>query len=241
MINKFSSVPLYNQLIDILLQKINNGEYNPGDKIPSEQDLCEEYDISRPTVRQAIKELVQKGILIKLKGKGTFLLESDKKIVVENLTGFEYSVLDSDNLYERKIISVAEKKIKSEKILELFKPYDNKFCEICFEMCFKDTVYGYGCSLVNLQHFPNLVSDINSKKPSYEILKAKYPYLPVKSVNSITIDYASSDDSTQLHIPQGKPLIKQTSTLYSRSGFVVEVITCTYIAELTELRFEYNK
>ena len=61
MINKFSSVPLYNQLIELLLQKINDGEYKAGEKIPSEQDLCEMYDISRPTVRQAIKELVQKG------------------------------------------------------------------------------------------------------------------------------------------------------------------------------------
>lgn len=241
MINKFSSVPLYKQLIDLLIQKINDGEYKTGEKIPSEQDLCEIYDISRPTVRQAIKDLVQKGILVKLKGKGTFLLDNNRKVIVDNLTGFEYSVLDSDNLYEKHIVNVSSIEIDDEKILENFKPYVNEFCKVCFEMKKNDLLYGYSCSLVNLQHFPNLVSDIKNKMPAYEILKAKYPYLPVRCINSISVDYATSEDSLNLNIPQGKPVIRQTSLLYSRSGFVVEMITGTYIAEITSLKFESNK
>ena len=57
MINKFSNIPLYLQLKDLILKKIENNEYPPNTQIPSEQDLCKLYDISRPTVRQAISDL----------------------------------------------------------------------------------------------------------------------------------------------------------------------------------------
>lgn len=241
MINKFSSVPLYNQLIDVLLQKISEGDYKPGDKIPSEQDLCEIYDISRPTVRQAVKELVQKGILIKQKGKGTFLSENGKKFKISNITGFEYSVLDSDNLYEKNIVSVEQIMLDDDNILSAFRPYTNEFCKVFYEVSNSEHKYGHVCSLVNLQHFPNLVSDIREKKASYEILKAKYPYLPVKSVNNINIDYADKDDSQILGIPQGKAIIRHTSKLYARSGSVVEMIISTYVADMIEIQFEGGK
>ena len=75
MINKYSNVPLYSQLKNLIIDKIENGEYLPDSKIPSEQDLCEMYDISRPTVRQAISELTNSGYLYK-KRKGHLCVEA---------------------------------------------------------------------------------------------------------------------------------------------------------------------
>ena len=50
---------LFLQLKDLIMEKINSGEYSEGDKIPSERDLAETYHISRLTVRQALTEMVQ--------------------------------------------------------------------------------------------------------------------------------------------------------------------------------------
>ena len=47
-INKYSNEPLYSQLKNIIIEKIEKGEYPSGSKIPSEQELCDYYDISRP-------------------------------------------------------------------------------------------------------------------------------------------------------------------------------------------------
>lgn len=65
--------PLYQQLYDTILEKIDNGEYQVGDKIPSEEQLSKLYDISRITVRSAIKKLCDDNILVKKHGKGTFV------------------------------------------------------------------------------------------------------------------------------------------------------------------------
>ena len=57
-----SPLPRYYQLKEIMREKISSGEWKPGDLIPSERELGEQYGISRMTARQAITELVNEGL-----------------------------------------------------------------------------------------------------------------------------------------------------------------------------------
>jgi len=72
-INKKSPLPIYHQLKEIVKGKIERGEFAPGMRIPTEYELCEEYAISRTPVRQALTELVNEGLLLRLRGRGTFV------------------------------------------------------------------------------------------------------------------------------------------------------------------------
>lgn len=70
----FSSAnPLYQQLMDDIKLDISNQKYRHGDKIPSETELAEIYNVSRITVRRAVSELCGEGYLAKHQGKGTFV------------------------------------------------------------------------------------------------------------------------------------------------------------------------
>lgn len=70
----FSSAnPLYQQLMDDIKLDISNQKYHHGDKIPSETELAEIYNVSRITVRRAVSELCDEGYLAKHQGKGTFV------------------------------------------------------------------------------------------------------------------------------------------------------------------------
>lgn len=66
-----NSVPLHEQLREILKNRIINGQYT--DKIPSETKLIDEFHVSRSTVRQAVQGLEQSGIIRKIAGKGTYV------------------------------------------------------------------------------------------------------------------------------------------------------------------------
>ena len=68
-----SFTPLYHQLKEIILEKIEVGDLSEGDMIPSENELQQTYDVSRATVRNAIQLLVNEGFMEKKKGKGTFV------------------------------------------------------------------------------------------------------------------------------------------------------------------------
>lgn len=71
-IDKTSRIPLYIQLMDILIDEIEN-QMEENDQLPSEREICEKYDVSRTTVRQAISELERDGYIYKRQGKGTFV------------------------------------------------------------------------------------------------------------------------------------------------------------------------
>ena len=75
MLNKQSYIPLYQQMIDELKKRIEAGEYKPGQVLPSETSFCEEFGVSRITVRQAVQILTDEGVVVKRHGKGSFVSE----------------------------------------------------------------------------------------------------------------------------------------------------------------------
>ncbi|HLR36195.1 MAG TPA: GntR family transcriptional regulator [Tissierellales bacterium] len=72
-IDKQSRVPLYYQVMDIIIEMIEEGNLTENDILPSERELCNTFDISRTTVRQAIQELENNGYVYRVHGKGTFI------------------------------------------------------------------------------------------------------------------------------------------------------------------------
>lgn len=94
-IDKNSPLPYYVQLKEIIRVHIENGDLAVGNQIPSEPELCEMYDISRTVVRQALKELAYEGLLVREKGRGTYV--SEPKIsegLIQTLTGFYEDMLE---------------------------------------------------------------------------------------------------------------------------------------------------
>ncbi|MDR1508325.1 MAG: GntR family transcriptional regulator [Synergistaceae bacterium] len=85
MLDEKSATPLYRQLKDAIQKKIHTGEWAYAAKIPSEDELCRQYGISRMTVRLAVNELARLGYLYRRQGKGTFV--SVPKIA-QKLTSF---------------------------------------------------------------------------------------------------------------------------------------------------------
>ncbi len=72
-INRDSFEPAYAQLANILRGQIANGEFRPGDQLPSESQLCRRYGISPMTVRRSINILVDQGVVSAAQGRGTFV------------------------------------------------------------------------------------------------------------------------------------------------------------------------
>jgi GntR family transcriptional regulator len=84
-----SPVPYYAQVKEALRERIERGDFKPGDQIPGEPELCTLLGVSRTVVRQALTELAYEGLIVRAKGKGTFIAE--QKIVeglAQRLTGF---------------------------------------------------------------------------------------------------------------------------------------------------------
>ena len=72
MLKKNNSTPLYNQLVDVLIEHIKTN-LDIDEKMLSEREICLKYDVSRTTVRAALNELEEMGYIFKRHGKGTFV------------------------------------------------------------------------------------------------------------------------------------------------------------------------
>jgi len=80
--------PLYSQLVLIIKQCIHSGQLSTGDALPSESELCEAFDVSRSTVRQALSSLEKEGIVYRRRGLGTFVANPKLKKNVSTLYSF---------------------------------------------------------------------------------------------------------------------------------------------------------
>ncbi|MFI1947078.1 GntR family transcriptional regulator [Streptomyces virginiae] len=72
-LDPMSARPLYVQLADVIAGKIESGELAPDRPIPSENHLADEYGVARLTARRAAQELRERGLIVTVRGKGSFV------------------------------------------------------------------------------------------------------------------------------------------------------------------------
>jgi GntR family transcriptional regulator len=94
-IDRRSPMPLYFQLARLLTAEIKAGRWGVGDRLPSESAICDSYDVSRATVRQALVRLEHEGLIHRLKGRGTFIAEPrHRSWLVQSSEGFFHDEVD---------------------------------------------------------------------------------------------------------------------------------------------------
>lgn len=104
-INRDNTKKLYIQMLEILKNKIESGEWAVDSQIPTEDDLCKMYEVSKATVRQAVTELVRSGYLLKQQGRGTFVC---KRVISEGLsmlTSFKELMLEAKVVFSTKVLA----------------------------------------------------------------------------------------------------------------------------------------
>ncbi|MBQ8996231.1 MAG: GntR family transcriptional regulator [Oscillospiraceae bacterium] len=119
----------YKQIAKIISQNIANGNLAPNSQIPPEPQLMELFDCSRITVRAAIKELVEKGQLVRRQGLGTFVTETLKNLSVNDCSGFTADCIMDGHTPLTKVTSSGMKPVDDPDIAEFLglKPGDDAF------------------------------------------------------------------------------------------------------------------
>lgn len=94
-----SSQPAYKQIQSYILHSIDLGMFKPEMQIPTELELCAQFNVSRMTVNKAISELSQKGILNRIAGKGTFVATQKHELPVTKIFDIIDEISISGNKY----------------------------------------------------------------------------------------------------------------------------------------------
>jgi GntR family transcriptional regulator len=94
-VNRNSPIPYYVQVADALRESIEQGVWQPGEQIPGELELCRMFDVSRTVIRQTLRELIDQRLIVRRKGKGTFVADPKiKEGLFQSLTGFYQDMVE---------------------------------------------------------------------------------------------------------------------------------------------------
>jgi GntR family transcriptional repressor for pyruvate dehydrogenase complex len=124
-------------IIDSIIQKIRDHELKPGDKLPNEVDMAEEYGVSRISLREALKSLAARGLIVTKHGEGSFINDYDPEMVAETICSV--SLLNDAPILEmlqlRKIMETEAAKLcavnasdKELATIEKYKKGREKYC-----------------------------------------------------------------------------------------------------------------
>lgn len=126
MLSPVKSTKIYEIVIEQIKEIVKRGELKSGDKLPSERDLCEKLEVSRASVREALKSLQMLGLIESKHGEGNFINENFENSLLEPLSivflllgSKSEDVLELRKIIEPETAAIAAKNITDEQLIEL--------------------------------------------------------------------------------------------------------------------------
>ena len=104
-LNRAAPVPLYHQLAEYLRQQIEQGPWQPGDFFTTEEELQKTFQVSRATVRRALQQLMDEGLLERITGKGTFIARPPLRISLPHLVSFSEEITSRGMLPSTQVLN----------------------------------------------------------------------------------------------------------------------------------------
>jgi GntR family transcriptional regulator len=166
--------PLYKQIADYIRFKIDSGEWPIGSQVPTEQQLCNMFNVSRITVVKALDRLVQEGLLFKEQGKGTFVAEPQLTYGQKELMSFTEEALRKGKVPGIKILKIVQEypPVGTIQLLKLNK--DEMVWVLQRLMLEDDHPIGVQTSYLPIKFFKNLQDKISDNTSLYKILQEEY-------------------------------------------------------------------
>ncbi|MBR5545394.1 MAG: GntR family transcriptional regulator [Clostridia bacterium] len=214
-LEKKSQSPLYQQLMSRLKNDIKAGIYAPGARIPSEQLLCDTYAVSRVTVRKAMQDLVQEGLLVRRQGKGTFVAQERIQRDLQQITSFSQACRQNGHTAGARLISAEMVNAAAEDAEKLGLPADSLVVEIIRQrLCDGEPV------MLEVNRFPAkyaFLLDMPADGSLYEELM-KQGLIPSSAVHDISLGHATPMAARQLGCQPGDALLLLDETVLDQHG-----------------------
>lgn len=205
MLNTQSPMPLYHQLAEIIISRIQTGEYAPGARIPSENELARTYGIGRPTVRQAIDLVVRRRMLIRKRGSGTFVRIQEKEVDLFSLAG-------TTSAFHRKGISVKTQIVSKIRRKPITDNPDNPFYgKEAYFYSRLSRVEGKPVLIEDLYLHPELFANIDkielSDRSLAQVVAAHYYMRPTSGKQNFRIGFLEGKRAAVLELLPTEPVL----------------------------------
>ena len=226
-----SYVPKYYTVKECISKNIAANKYRSGDAIPSEHDLMEYFGVSRITIRRAIDDLVNEGLLYRVQGKGTYVSGAGFS---EDLLSLMSCTQDIQNLGmtpTRKVISssIVEPDAERRTVLNLG---DGEAVFRLERIYYADDLpVNHTTTYLPSRLFPEIEQIDFSQNSLYEVLRKRYEVQLVEAFRTVQAVRANNDIARYLQISKASPALSPscvtTGEVHGRK-IPIETFDCHY-------------
>lgn len=232
--------PLYMQLEELIKRELDSGLYKPGDMIPRELEYQEKYNLSRITVRQAIKALADQGLLKRTKGRGTEVLSPKIVEPLLKIKSFTEEMQEKGLLISTNYANIIITKAFGEVAKQLNLPEGEEVYKLRRIRCVKDIPI----VLFDTYLLRSLDMDLSNEiylASLYEYLE-KHKNIEIKRVvQRITATTTDKELSKLIQYNVGAPVLILKRQGFDNNGRLLEYTIGKYAAERYEYYFEIEE
>lgn len=228
MLDNQSPIPLYYQLKNFIEDQITAGLWKPGDRVPSEAELGTQFNISRTTVRQALGELVNQGVLNRAQGKGTFVAQPRIRQGLTRLTSF------TEDMQARRMRS-------SSQVLRLECTVPPAWVAAALGVreggstvvlkrlrLADDTPMAVETSYLLYPLCASVLNEDFSRYSLYTVLTEKIGLRPSRASQQLEAVACPAEEAALLHVRKGSPVLHMRRSTLDRSGQSFEQVESYY-------------
>jgi GntR family transcriptional regulator, N-acetylglucosamine utilization regulator len=236
-------IPKYLQISAWLKELIQNGRYNPGEKLPSEMALSEVCGVNRNTLRQAISELTAIGLLRKEKGTGTFVAAQapvELRHKLERILSFTDLMRDSGVEEKTKILSKRVETATEEVAKGLFLGPSKKVIVV------RRVRAGDGIPLIYEEsHLPrdmfDGIQDMNLAGSMYKIMTDRFKASLARSKQTISAVNLDESIASILELPRNSAGIFIESLTFDENSIPIELLYSFHRGDKYKLEIELGR
>ncbi len=224
MLDRFGPLPLYAQLKAAIDARIDSGEWPPESQVPSERELCEQFGLSRITVRHTLHQLVSEGRLIRIHGRGTYVASSPLKKQLLPLVGFSEDMLSRGQRPGARVLrfEAAVASLAVAKALQLGAGED----VVVLKRLRLANGRPMAVETVHLPEtrFPGIIGESLEDGSLYALLRQKYGTRPGRALQQWQAVACAPSDAKLLHLEKGSPVLQINRTTYDQEGHPFEYL-----------------
>ncbi len=238
-IRRDTPIPLHYQLSELMMQEIESGRWRVGERIPTEEELCQLFRLSRTTVRKAMDALVGQGQLIREKGKGTFVAQPK---LVEELVNRPVGFHEDMAKKGIPVCTIVRemKQIEPPEVVarELELRPDQTVIKVDRVRCVDKSPILIVTSYIIYDMCPDLLHENLTDVGLYTLLQEKYGLKIHRAKRFVEAVAADKYEAEVLGIKPNAPLLLIESTVYLESGTPFEYFKARHRGDRTRLIVE---
>ena len=232
---------LYQTVENDLLKRIVSGELAAGSQLPTESELCEQYDVSRITVRRAIQDLADKGLVFRLRGRGTSVSSSiispkhSTNVIFNLASELQYGSTTEKRILESRLVP-ANRAVSSHLGCDEDAPvqYVKRLVTIDGNPCAIDEVYA------STQTLPNLLALLVDGSSLFALIEHHYKITTGVEDLRLTAGLAGKDEAKILSYVVGAPVLLLEHITHDLTGTSLHYSKTLWRADAASFEFRIS-